>query len=201
MHDEIAVLDHICIKNMRNRQKYFAIVISFALCGLCQQAQGQGVQELGDRIWWGGGFALGFSSFNSITTVQLGLSPMVGYKFNDRLSAGPRVSALLSYFSARTFTGPRDNKLAPTWAGGIFSRYKLVSSLFAHVEYERENRAFVVQDISGLVVNRNNFNNFYIGGGYNSNGGEILILYNLNTQTGFQRTSPFVFRFGFTRNF
>lgn len=186
---------------MRIRQQFLTLMVIIALCSLCTHTQGQEVRDLGGRIWWGGGFALGFSSFNSITTIQLGLSPMVGYKFTDRLSAGPRVSALMSYFSARTFTGPRDNKFAPTWAGGIFSRYKLISSLFAHAEYELENRAFVVQDISGLVVNRNNFNNIYVGGGYNSNGGEILILYNLNTVSGFQRTSPFVFRFGFTKNF
>lgn len=186
---------------MRNIQACFALVTIFVLCCLCLPMQGQKARDFGDQIWWGGGFALGFSSFNSITTIQLGLSPMVGYKFTDRLSAGPRVSALMSYFSARTFTGPRDNKFAPTWAGGVFSRYKLISSLFAHAEYELENRAFVVQDVGGLIVNRNNFNNIYIGGGYNSNGGEFLILYNLNTVSGFQRTSPFVFRFGFTRNF
>lgn len=186
---------------MRNIKACFALMTIFAFCCFCPPAQGQEARDFGDRIWWGGGFALGFSSFNSITTIQLGLSPMVGYKFTDRLSAGPRVSALMSYFSARTFTGPRDNKFAPTWAGGIFSRYKLISSLFAHAEYELENRAFVVQDVGGLIVNRNNFNNIYIGGGYNSNGGEFLILYNLNTVSGFQRTSPFVFRFGFTQNF
>ncbi len=183
------------------RKLVFAIGAVLALCTSQISLLGQESTEFKERIWWGGGFALGFSSFNSITTIQLGLSPMVGYKFTERLSAGPRVSALMSYFSARTFTGPRDNKLAPTWAGGVFTRYKLISDIFAHAEYERENRAFVVQDIGGLIVNRNNFNNYYIGAGYNSNGGELLILYNLNTVSGFQRTSPFVFRFGFTRNF
>ncbi|MEY4134883.1 MAG: hypothetical protein ACOYOO_04955 [Saprospiraceae bacterium] len=186
---------------MRNKQVFFIITTIFALFAFRPSAYGQESPEFKDRIWWGGGFALGFSTINNITTVQLGLSPMVGYKFTERFSAGPRVSALMSYFSARTFTGPRDNKFAPTWAGGIFSRYKLPGQLFAHLEYEFENRAFVVQDIGGLVVNRNNFNNYYIGAGYNSNGGELLILYNLNTVSGFQRTSPFVFRFGFTRNF
>lgn len=154
-----------------------------------------------DRLWWGGGFALGLSSVNSVTTIQLGLSPMVGYKFTDRLSAGPRLSALMSYFTARTFGGERDSKLAPTWAGGVFTRYKLFSEFFAHAEYELENRAFVLTDIDGLYVNRQNINNYYIGGGYNSNGGEITILYNLNRQSGFLQQSPFVFRFGFTRNF
>ena len=186
---------------MRNKQVFTIITMLFVLVAFRPSSFGQESGKFGDQLWWGGGFALGFSTINNITTIQLGLSPMVGYKFTDRLSAGPRVSALMSYFSARTFTGPRDNKLAPTWAGGIFSRYKLVSSLFAHLEFERENRAFVVQDISGLVVNRNNFNNVYIGGGYNSNGGEFVVLYNLNSVSGFQRTSPFVFRFGFTRNF
>lgn len=179
---------------------YFAVLFAFAAASL----QGQTSQVQGaafkDRIWWGGGFALGFSSFNNVTNIQLGISPMAGYKLTERFSMGPRVSVLMSYFSARLFNGDRANEFTPTWAVGAFSRYKLVRDIFAHAEYEFENRAFVTSDLSTLYVNRRNVNNVYIGGGYNSGGAEFVVLYNLNQQE-FLQQSPFVFRFGFTRNF
>lgn len=173
------------------------LVVCFPSLVAAQQTQ---QTALKDRIWWGGGFALGFSSYNQITNVQLGLSPMVGYKLTPALSVGPRVSFLASYFSARLYSGGRASKLAPTYAGGVFARHKLFRDIFAHAEYELENRAYVTQDGSQLLVSRQTNNNYLIGAGYNAGGTEFLILYNLN-QGKYFNTSPYIFRFGFTRNF
>ncbi|MEY4108074.1 MAG: hypothetical protein RL181_2416 [Bacteroidota bacterium] len=152
-----------------------------------------------DRVWWGGGFALGFSAVNQVTSIQLGVSPMAGYKITNGFSVGPRVSVLASYFSSR-FGVVRSNKIAPTYAGGVFARQKLFRDIFAHTEYELENRAYVTPDGSQLLVSRNTNHNYYIGAGYNAGGAEFLILYNLNQGRYFD-VSPYVFRFGFTRNF
>ncbi|MBK8044724.1 MAG: hypothetical protein IPK21_19940 [Haliscomenobacter sp.] len=187
----------------RNRISYFFFFVFLALAAVSLQGQSTRSEQesaFKDRIWWGGGFALGFSSFNNVTNIQLGISPMAGYKFTDRFSAAPRVSVLMSYFSARLFNGDRANEFTPTWAVGAFTRYKLIRDIFAHAEYEFENRAFVTSDLSALYVNRRNVNNVYIGAGYNSGGAEFVVLYNLN-QEAFLQQSPFVFRFGFTRNF
>lgn len=153
-----------------------------------------------DRVWWGGGFALGFSSYNQITNVQLGLSPMAGYKLTPAFSVGPRVSFLASYFSARISNVERATKLAPTYAAALFARHKLFRDLFAHGEYELENKAYVTPDISGLLVSRQTNGNVLLGGGYNAGGSEFVVLYNVSQSRQFN-VSPYVFRFGFTRNF
>ena len=124
---------------------------------------------------------------------------MAGYKITNGFSVGPRVSLLASYFSSR-FGVVRSNKIAPTYAGGVFARQKLFRDIFAHTEYELENRAYVTPDGSQLLVSRNTNHNYYIGAGYNAGGAEFLILYNLN-QAQYFNVSPYVFRFGFTRNF
>lgn len=153
-----------------------------------------------DRVWWGGGFALGFSSFNQITNVQLGLSPMAGYKITPAFSVGPRVSFLASYFSARVSNVDRATKLAPTYAAALFARHKLFRDLFAHGEYEVENKAYVTPAVNDLLVSRQTNGNVLLGGGYNAGGSEFVVLYNISQSRQFN-VSPYVFRFGFTRNF
>lgn len=46
------------------------------------------------KIWYGGGLNLGFSGQSGLNVLQLGASPMVGYKILPRWSVGPRVSFL-----------------------------------------------------------------------------------------------------------
>ena len=176
---------------------FFVWTVCFPLPSFAQQARESA--DFTDRVWWGGGFALGFSAVNQVTSVQLGVSPMVGYKITNGFSVGPRVSLLASYFSSR-FGVVRSNKIAPTYAGGVFARQKLFRDIFAHTEYELENRAYVTPDGSQLLVSRNTNHNYYIGAGYNAGGAEFLILYNLS-QGQYFNVSPYVFRFGFTRNF
>lgn len=169
------------------------------------QPGGRAESAGGSPIWWGGNFQLGFSGFNGITSIQFGLAPMVGYKITPAFSVGPRVGAVLSYFSFRA-GGERFTKAPISWSVGAFSRYKITDQIFAHGEYEYQDQALVFDNGFDLDVLRVARDNIYIGGGYSSgigaNRGEILLLYNLNRSTtagSFQ--PPLTIRFGFTHNF
>lgn len=155
------------------------------------------------KIWYGGGLNLGFSGQSGLNVLQLGASPMIGYKIIPRWSVGPRVSFLASRYSGKYFI----NKITPiNWGVGVFTRLKIISAIFAHAEYEIANQAFVSADGPKLYVDRLQQNNVYVGGGYSSGQGntrfEIVALYNLKTpESTLYYISPFTFRFGFTVNF
>lgn len=152
--------------------------------------------ELKDRLWYGTGFNLGFSSFNSVSRFLIGISPQVGYKINESFSAGPRASF---QYLRESFNGQSDNVII--WTAGALSRYKLFWQIFGQIEYEH-------QRIVGVnnIFEENSSNNVYLGGGYNSSlgprefGYEILLLYNL-TEEPLSVDSRVQFRFGMTYNF
>ncbi|MEY3323467.1 MAG: hypothetical protein RLZZ417_3050 [Bacteroidota bacterium] len=158
---------------------------------------------LSSKIWYGGGLNLGFSGQSGLNVLQLGASPMLGYKILPQWSVGPRVSFLASRYSGRAFI----NKITPVnWGVGVFTRLKIISAIFAHAEYEIANQAFVLADGLKLYTDRIQQNNVYVGGGYSSGQGntrfEIVALYNLQTpESTLYYISPFTFRFGFTVNF
>jgi hypothetical protein len=155
------------------------------------------------KIWYGGGLNLGFSGQSGLNILQLGASPMIGYKIVPRWSVGPRISFLASRYSGKYYL----NKITPIdWGVGLFTRLKIISAIFAHAEYEIANQAFVSADGLKLYTDRLQQNNVYVGGGYSSGQGntrfEIVALYNLQTpESSLYYISPFTFRFGFTVNF
>jgi hypothetical protein len=187
---------------------FFLITISLvngqASSGLKYQKQPtKEPSVISGKIWYGGGLNLGFSGQSGLNVLQLGASPMVGYKIIPRWSVGPRVSFLASRYSGKYFI----NKITPiNWGVGVFTRVKVISAIFAHAEYEIANQAFVSADGPKLYVDRLQQNNVYVGGGYSSGQGntrfEIVALYNLKTpESTLYYISPFTFRFGFTVNF
>ncbi|MEO1623734.1 MAG: hypothetical protein AAFV25_01155 [Bacteroidota bacterium] len=171
--------------------------------------------SLKSRLWYGGGFNLGFSGGNNINVFNIGLSPMVGYKIIEPVSIGPRVGIQYSSIKGIGSDG-RTYKLRPiSYSVGIFSRFKAFQNLFAQVEYEFESTEnfFTEGSVLGTVLavrggevlkQRENRDNFYIGGGYNSGNGifgyEIVLLFNL-IDNGNNIELPIDLRFGFTWNF
>jgi len=151
------------------------------------------------RLWFGGGFNLNFGGNGGTNTMILGLSPMVGYKINDILSVGPRVS--FDYYEI--FINGSNPRYA-FWGIGPFARGKFTETIFAQVEYQ-------IQGVSGLndasdlfQANVDNRENFFLGAGYQSSGGglfgyEIMALYNFLDQNEFN--VPISFRFGLNWNF
>ncbi len=190
------------------------IILSFAslLVFMSQQAIAQisvtstnrGVQEnrFASRLWYGGGFVLGFAGGNQESLFQLGAAPMVGYKIFEEFSIGPRVSLVYSHYRVNLgFDVEKANTVS--WSAGAFTRYKLLRNIFAHAEFEFENTPVYTFTNLGLEVLRRERNNFYIGAGYNSGGVwgyEIMVLYNTLAPEN-DINPPFSFRVGFTHNF
>ncbi len=167
------------------------------------------------RLWYGGGFNLGFSGSSGFSAFVLGISPMVGFKAfegNNDFSIGPRLSLEYSYFKGTGNDGQIHSVQPLSYAFGVFTRYKVLGNFFAHVEGEFENRQVVLTDfgnrfIIGVdgepVTERDPRQNFYLGAGYNSGGlfaYEILAIYNV-TEPDNSLVLPFDIRFGFTYKF
>jgi len=155
-----------------------------------------------DRLWFGGGLALSFSGNSTVNLFQFGISPIIGYKFTERFSAGPRANLLVNFYSFDT-GGNKERAQPVDWAVGAFSRYKITAQIFAHGEYEYVNQAFALTSFDGLDIQRFEQNNVYLGGGYTTGGRsgfEILLLYNVNQDPRDTR-NPLIVRAGFNYNF
>ncbi len=158
------------------------------------------------RVWFGGGFNLGFAGNNFESLFQLGISPMAGYKITDNFSIGPRVT--VQYESYRVDLGNVVAKANPiTFGGGVFSRYKIIPALFAHVEYELASEVQYGNPLPGsseLQIFRFQQDNLYVGLGYTSSGSmigyEISLLYNINAAENTIQ-QPIDIRFGLNYNF
>ncbi len=166
------------------------------------------------RLWYGGGFALGFSGNSDFSVFNFGLSPMVGYKIVENVSAGPRIAFNYSFMKGYATDG-RIHKVQPfSYSVATFARFKFLRSLFAHVEIEFESREsplvtngstlFVLDtDTNKIATVREGRENFYVGLGYTSGsiwGYEILVLYN-TTEPDDSLNLPFDIRFAITYNF
>ncbi len=148
------------------------------------------------RLWYGGmvNFQIGGDGFGN-NALLLGLSPMVGYKFTDYLSVGPRLT--MNYYEVYL---PGPNVKIMQWGIGGFGRAKFTPSLFAHIEYE----TLRLDGLGDTLVAENTDENFYAGVGYNSAMGngfgyEILGLYNFMEEN--ESNVPIEIRIGFTYNF
>jgi hypothetical protein len=165
------------------------------------------------RLWYGGNFNLGANSAQGSSVFAIGITPMIGYKIIGNWSAGPRLG--ITYTNLKTYdTQNKINSVGLTdYSVGVFTRYKVFQTFFAHAEYEYLSQQFpggdnygrIILDASGKPLKvRENRQNRYLGIGYNSGGGlfgyEIMGLYNFNVSNATVE-SPFSIRFGFTYKF
>lgn len=174
--------------------------------------------SLSSRLWYGGGFNLGFSGSNGFSAFLLGISPMVGVKVfenNNNFSIGPRISLEYSYFRGLGTDGNSHSVQPISYAVSAFTRYKVLNNFFAHLEVQQENRQLVTTASNGFtnflvigidgkpITERVSRQNAYIGAGYTSGGViayEIMVLYNVLEPENSLRL-PFDIRFGFTYKF
>lgn len=165
-----------------------------------------------DRLWYGGNLGLGFSSSNLGGGLQgniffLGVSPMVGYKFNEWLSAGPRLEFQWYTGRYREFgSGPIYRYNVINLGAGLFARAKVFRQFFLHGEYGVIQYTFPVNiDYQNNRINTEKelIDQFLVGAGINFGGqfsSEIALLYNLLAPDD-TVDLPIVFRYGFTYNF
>lgn len=141
-----------------------------------------------DRLFYGGNFGL---MFGSITYIEI--SPLIGYKFSDRFSAGPGISYI--YLQDNRF-GLSTN----IYGGRVFARYNITDFLFGHGEYEILNR-----ESPYSLEGRINVTSLFVGGGYRQRIGSnsflfIMGLWNLNDSEYSIYRNPII-RMGFSTGF
>ena len=165
-------------------------------------------QNESGAIWYGAGAQLGFQGGNDQSSFRIGIAPMVGYKFNNFLSAGPRVSLVYNSFRDGFFDF-KDRSLSVT--GGLFTRAKIYRGFFAHAEYalvsEKEIRyVFTGSRITDIASERVTRAIPFLGAGISQGGGigaggfEFLVLFRV-TQRERLNDSPYEIRTGFNYNF
>lgn len=143
------------------------------------------------RLFFGGGFGL---QFGSITLIEL--SPLVGYKVTPKLGIG--VSPTYKYYHYNDYYGPNIDLSTNVYGGSIFARYSIFQSVFAHMEYET---LFYNTSTPGYPTYMEQFNSFFVGGGYmqsfgGNSGMYLMVLWNLNDTPDSPYINP-VFRVGF----
>lgn len=170
--------------------------------------------SIATRLWYGGGFNLGFSGTSGFSAFSLGISPMVGYKVfenNSNFSVGPRANLDYSYYKGTGTDNQIHSVQSISYSLGLFARYKVFSNFFAHAEVEQENREsiamvsnlFVIGTDGKPLTQRDPRQNLYLGAGYTSGGVlayEVLIIYNALEPSN-SVNLPFDIRFGFTYKF
>ena len=161
-----------------------------------------------ERLWYGGGFGLGFGGDQFSSIFQMGISPMVGYKVTNKLSFGPRVD--IQYTTGRIDGGTEIFRLnAVNYGAGVFGRYKFLETFFLHTEFGFldyvQNIAAPDPGDRNVKVFRAQESQAFVGLGYNSSAGgvwgtEFSLLYNLLAPDD-QLALPIDFRFGITYKF
>lgn len=173
---------------------------------LCQVAFAQwGEEEMSDepsfkeRIFFGGGFGLSFSSYYDYVSV----SPMVGYRLTPKVATGLQIQYRYSKYKQYVPKfSTNDYGLSP------FIRYNFYGPLFLHAEYEYLNYEY---QVSSDNMARKAYNSFLAGGGFfqplgRSAGFYIIALYNFSYKDpGYGEFSPYdsplVLRAGVTVGF
>lgn len=157
--------------------------------------------DISARLWYGGSIR-NIGLFNG--TFSAALSPMVGYKITNNLSAG--VITKFDYLYQRRRDLQEGKIETFDYSLGAFARYRIIPAIFAHVEYESTNFRLPFAAGNGGVDYAREWEPYmYIGAGYQSGNGifgyEVSIYYNPIFQTTNIRDTPWDFRLGFNYNF
>ncbi|MDF2438076.1 MAG: hypothetical protein K0Q95_2452 [Bacteroidota bacterium] len=135
-----------------------------------------------DRMFTGGNLG---AQFGTVTFIEI--SPLVGYRFTDKISAG--IGATYQYYH---YNDKIYNLETNVYGGRLFGRYLFTDYLFGHAEYEYLNlEAFDFQrrrvDVESVLV----------GGGYIQRisdriGIVAMILFNLTETAYTPYTNPII---------
>lgn len=187
-------------------RRLFFLLAAFLCLSLGVSAQWGGEQmaekpSLKDRMFFGGGFGMNFSSNYDFFSI----SPIIGYKLSPRVASG--ISVIYRY-TKHKYVNPsvstNDYGVSP------FLRYQFYGPLFLHAEYEYLNNEYVV-NYAGETL-RKNFTSFMAGGGFFQPAGRhagfyASILYNFSYRSPnspydyYPYSSPLVVRVGITAGF
>jgi hypothetical protein len=182
---------------MNQLQLKIKFVVLFTLFIIISNAQGdstlikkhppqQHPKSFKDKMFVGGN--LGFQ-FGTITFADI--SPLVGYRITDRISAGVGVTYQYYHYQDKYY-----NFQTNVYGGRVFGRYMFTKNIFGHVEYEYLN----LEAYDFFPYRRVGVENLMGGGGFiqrfgHNSGLEALILYNF-TESAYTPYSNPIFRVG-----
>lgn len=187
------------------KQKYF-IVLFVSICftqGLFAQVdennepqyrQSGGDENFWDDIYVGGSF---WMQFGTVTFINV--SPLVGYRFTDKFSAGPGI--VYQYMKDKRYSPDYETNV---YGGRLFARHTIFEQFFAQAQYENLNTDVLYVTQSDYRLVREWVPGFFLGGGiYQPLGrrGAIVIsgMYNLlHDDEKSPYPSPWLFNVGFT---
>ncbi len=147
--------------------------------------------SLWEKIYIGGNFGLQLGTYTYID-----ISPLVGYRFTNRFSAGPGIA--YRYLSIRNVGS---NSI---YGAKVFARYIVGKQFFIHTEYESLNTQLYERFAGRDRIVREWIPGFFVGGGISQPVGNraafmIYGLYNLlydNVRSPYP--SPWILSVGFT---
>lgn len=139
------------------------------------------------KVYWGGGFGLGFTQYETLVD----LSPLVGYKITPKFSAG--VGIVYNYYQNRFYTPSLTLNI---YGGTLFTRFLITDFLFAHAEYQPLNGPWRHPDPHRFMIH-----NVWVGGGLRQAAGSnasfmLMALWNVNENQYSYPLSPQI-RIGF----
>lgn len=166
-----------------------SVILLFAFTALNSIAQDSSMirknppkERIIDRMFFGGNVG---AQFGTVTFAEI--SPLVGYRFTDKIAAG--IGATYQYYH---YKDPNYDFETNVYGGRIFGRYLFTDYLFGHLEYEYLNlEAFDFQrrrvDVESILG----------GGGYIqriSNNASIvaMILYNFTESVYTPYSNPII---------
>ncbi len=160
-----------------------------------------------DRLWYGADVTIDFFGGQGQSDFIWGISPMVGYKFTDNFSAGPRLSFLNRITKIDVGLGSDLTLNTIDWGGALFTRHKILGTYFIHAEVE-----LLSEEIPDNTFNSNGevgtFReagaHYYLGGGYSADNGALgfsaTVLWDFAEEFD-SSNIPIVARFGITYKF
>lgn len=161
--------------------------------GYSQEVEEKQNDDISKRIFFGGNFGLQFGRKTFID-----VSPLIGYRITDKLSAG--VGVIYNYYS-ENLDGYTFN--TNIYGGKVFGSYYIYDNLFLHSELEAISLESQFFDIGKQFQNQDRFwvESILVGGGYkfllgNNSGINAMILFNLNESINSPYRNP-IFRLGF----
>ena len=158
------------------------------------------------------GFSLGYSSYFAgsaqVSRFVIGASPAIGYRFTDRLAAGPGITYSYSNYSVDYGNNKSGGSLRSNNVGlKVFAQFKVLDQFFIHGEYEVTRARVLEYDAAknptGGKLDRN-IESPLAGLGYRQQfsdraAADILLLYNFNDTFESLYPNP-VLRFNFMFN-
>jgi len=140
---------------------------------MSQPAKKHGFQS--SRLFFGGDLGFVFGDYTNIE-----FSPLVGYRFTDRLSFATQIK--YNYINSKYYDLSFSN-----YGFALSSSYNITEQIFAHAEYEYISIDSKLYNLWGLYTNqkRISFSNILVGGGYRTQIGDrsyanLMILWNIS---------------------